>query len=105
MATMCIRKDSYQIPYGVIEVDSENNIKAMKEKPIKEFFINTGIYVLNPQVLNYVPKDDFFDLPSLFEIIKNNNQITKVYHTEDFWIDMGQHSDYENLKNLYKEIL
>ena len=49
-ATMCIRKDSYQIPYSVIEVDEANNIKAMKDKPVKEFFIYTVIYVLNPQV-------------------------------------------------------
>lgn len=104
MATMCIRKDSYQIPYGVIEVDDENNIKAMKEKPIKEFFINTGIYVLEPEVLEFVPNDEFFDLPSLFDIVHNNQQVAKVYIMEDFWIDMGQKSDYKNLNNLYKEI-
>lgn len=95
IATMCIRKDSYQIPYGVIEVDEANNIKAMKEKPVKEFFINTGIYVLNPEVLNYVPKDEFFDLPSLFDILKNEDHTTKSFEITDYWIDMGKPSDYE----------
>lgn len=102
MATMCIRKDSYQIPYGVIEVDEENNIKAMKEKPIKEFFINTGIYVLNPEVLNYVPKDEFFDLPSLFEVLKKENKSTKSFEITDYWIDMGKPSDYEKIKEKYE---
>lgn len=95
MATMCIRKDSYQIPYGVIEVDHENNIKAMKEKPIKEFFINTGIYVLEPEVLGFVPKDEFFDLPSLFDVLKNEGKSTKSFEITDYWIDMGRPSDYE----------
>ena len=98
MATMCIRKDSYQIPYGVIEVDEENNIKAMKEKPTKEFFINTGIYVLNPEVLNYVPKDEFFDLPSLFELLKHEDESIKSFEITDYWIDMGKPSDYEKIQ-------
>lgn len=97
-ATMCIRKDNYQIPYGVIEVDNENNIKAMKEKPIKEFFINTGIYVLNPEVLNYVPKDEFFDLPSLFRVLKEEDKSTKSFEITDYWIDMGKPSDYEKIQ-------
>ena len=95
MATMCIRKDSYQIPYGVIEVDDENNIKAMKEKPTKEFFINTGIYVLEPEVLGFVPKDEFFDLPSLFDVLKTDGKVAKSFEITDYWIDMGRPSDYE----------
>lgn len=96
-ATMCIRKDSYQIPYGVIEVDSENNILAMKEKPVKEFFINTGIYVLNPEVLNHVPKDEFFDLPNLFNVLKDENRSTKSFEISEYWIDMGKPSDFEKI--------
>ncbi len=103
MATMCIRKDSYQIPYGVIEVDDTNNIIAMKEKPTKEFFINTGIYVLEPEVLNFVPKDEFFDLPSLFDVLKNKGKSTKSFEITDYWIDMGKPSDYEKVqKDLIK---
>lgn len=101
-ATMCIRKDNYQIPYGVIEIDNNNNIEAMKEKPIKEFFINTGIYVLNPDVLNYVPKNEFFDLPSLFDVMKSKGISTKGFEITDYWIDMGKPSDYEKIKEKYE---
>lgn len=97
-ATMCIRKDKYQIPYGVIEIDDEGNISAIKEKPIREFFINTGIYVLNPEVLNYVPKDEFFDLPCLFDALRSNGKVTKSFEITDYWIDMGRPSDYEEIK-------
>lgn len=93
-ATMCIRKDSYQIPYGVIEIDETNNIKAISEKPIKEFFINTGIYVLNPEVLSHIPKNDFFDLPNLFDILKSKEKNTKSFEITDYWIDIGKPSDY-----------
>ena len=96
-ATMCTRKDSYQIPYGVIEVDNANNIVAMEEKPIKEFFINTGIYVLEPKVLEFVPRNEFFDLPSLFDVLKSEGQNTKGFEIMDYWIDVGKPSDYESL--------
>lgn len=97
-ATMCIRKDSYQIPYGVIEVDDESNIVAMKEKPIKEFFINTGIYVLDPEVLSYVPEDEFFDMPSLFDVLRDDKKTIKSFEITDYWVDMGRPSDYERIK-------
>lgn len=96
-ATMCIRKDSFQIPYGVIEIDNKNNLTEIKEKPIKEFFINTGIYVLSPEVLSYIPKDEFFDLPHLFNMLINDKKITKCFETTDYWIDMGKPSDYETI--------
>ncbi|QKF91989.1 nucleotidyltransferase family protein [Campylobacter sp. CCUG 57310] len=102
IATMCIRKYNYQIPYGIIEIDSNDNIKSMQEKPVKEFFINTGIYVLNPEILNYVPKDEFFDLPRLFSIIKDAGLTTKSFEITDYWIDMGRPDDYERLKELYE---
>lgn len=97
-ATMCIRKDSYQIPYGVIEVDAENNIVGMQEKPVKEFFINTGIYILEPEVLNYVPEDEFFDMPSLFDVLKDERKTIKSFEITDYWVDMGRPSDYEKIK-------
>lgn len=98
-ATMCVRKSSYQIPYGVIELDKKNNIIALSEKPKYEFFINTGIYVLSPEVLEYVPKDEFFDLPSLFKLLNEDGHLTKSYEISDYWIDMGHPEDYNSIIN------
>lgn len=97
--TMCVRKSSYQIPYGVIELDNKNNILDLKEKPKYDFFINTGIYVLSPEVLKYVPKDEFFDLPSLFKLLNKEGHVNKSYEISDYWIDMGQLDDYMSIKN------
>ncbi|AXH14493.1 nucleotidyl transferase [Malaciobacter mytili LMG 24559] len=96
-ATMCIRKHSYQIPYGVIEVDKDKNIIEMKEKPINEFFINTGIYVLNSSVIKYIPKNTFYDLPSLFDELRKRKKIIKSFEISDYWIDMGKPSDYNEI--------
>ena len=99
-ATMCIRKDSYEIPYGVINIDSDSNILGMEEKPVNEFFINTGIYILSPDVLNFIPKNEYFGLPTLFEILKKENKQIKSFEINEYWIDMGTLKDYENLNKL-----
>lgn len=98
-ATMCIRESSHQIPYGVVELDEEKNILNLHEKPVSKFFINTGVYVLNPDVLDYVPHNEFFDLPDLFSILRKNNYVTKSYETGDYWVDMGHPEDYALIKD------
>lgn len=104
VSTMCIRKDSYQVPYGVIEIDSKKNIMEMKEKPIHNFFINAGIYVLNPEVIKYVPKNTFYDLPTLFSELKNIKKVVKSFEISDYWIDMGSIEDYNKVREKYGNI-
>lgn len=103
-ATMCVRKDTYQVPYGVIEFDENRDIIDIKEKPIIEFFINTGIYVFNPEVLQYIPSNEYFDLPNLFSVLKTNKQIVKSYEVDDYWIDIGNRKDFERINMDYKLI-
>jgi len=98
-ATMCIRRDNYQIPYGVIEVDKKNNITKIEEKPKYDFFINTGIYVLDSECLNYIPKNEYFDLPTLFKILGKNNESVKSYEISEYWIDIGHKEDYIKINN------
>ena len=63
----------------------------------KEFFINTGVYVLEPKALEFIPQDEFFDLPSLFDILKNESENTKSFEITDYWIDMCNPFDYESI--------
>jgi dTDP-glucose pyrophosphorylase len=97
IGTMCIRKDSYQIPYGVIKVDDKKNILDVQEKPLEEFFINTGVYMLNPEVLQFIPKNKFFNLPDLFKILASKEKIIKSFEIVDYWIDIGRASDYDQI--------
>ncbi|MCJ8347380.1 nucleotidyltransferase family protein [bacterium] len=98
IATMCIKKDSYQIPYGVVNVDEEGNIITIQEKLIKEFFINAGIYVLCPSVLDFIPKNEFYNLPELFELLNSKNKVVKTFQINGYWIDIGRPSDYEKVQ-------
>ena len=100
IATMCVRQYNYQIPYGVVNSTNNNEILSIEEKPIIEFDVNAGIYVLQPEVLAMVPKGTFFDMPSLFELLLEEKQKTISYRIHDYWIDIGKVEDLNNLNSL-----
>lgn len=98
-ATMCIRKYDYKIPFGVVQTDEDQNILDIKEKPTYNFLVNAGVYILNPSVLEYIPKNEYFDMPALFEILKEQKKVIKGYEIGEYWIDIGRPDDYEQIKS------
>ena len=97
-ATMCVREHEFNVPYGVIE-STNSKIKGLKEKPNIKYEVNTGIYVLNPSVLNFVPNDTFFDMPSLFEKLLDKGFDAFSYKLDDYWIDIGHVDEFEKANN------
>lgn len=102
-ATMCVREYEYQIPYGVIQTENEH-IKSIVEKPIEKFFVNAGIYVLSPHVFNYIPKNEFFDMPTLFNILIENQKSVMSFPIHEYWLDIGRISDFEQAQTEYFRI-
>ncbi len=98
IATMCVRTHTYTIPYGVVKSTNENVISEIEEKPVSSFKVNAGIYILSPDVLKFVPDGSYFDMPSLFEVLIEAGHKTMVYHTYDYWIDVGRVEDFEKAK-------
>ena len=87
--TMCVREYDFKIPYGVIKANG-NNIVSIKEKPIQKFFVNVGIYVLNPSMLDLVDGNSYIDMPQLLEDkIEKSGQV-KMFPIHEYWLDIGQ---------------
>jgi len=100
LATMAVREYEYQVPYGVIEIE-ESQITSIKEKPIQKFFVNAGIYVLSPRVLEHVPKDKFYDMPTLFEELINKNKKTLSFPVHEYWLDIGRMDEFQQAQSEY----
>ena len=99
-ATMAVIEQEFQIPYGVIEID-DLKITNIKEKPMYKFYINGGIYLLNNETLDYIPKNKFFDMPTLFEkLIKNNKKILS-FPIHEYWLDIGRIEEYKKAQSEY----
>jgi NDP-sugar pyrophosphorylase family protein len=87
-----------QIPYGVVEIAEGGAFKAIQEKPEFNNLVNTGVYILEPKVLELVPKGQYFDMTSLLEKAFEKGHRIVVYPISDKdWIDIGQLEEYQNL--------
>jgi len=93
LATMCVQSFELQVPYGVIVTDKHSHITDINEKPSLSFNINAGIYVFNPLALNYVPKNEFFDMTTFFQQLMEKNNNCSVFNLHDYWLDIGQKDD------------
>ena len=102
-ATMCVREYDIQVPYGVVNLNKEK-IVSIEEKPIHSFFVNAGIYLLEPECIDLIPINGFYDMPLLFEELILNNKKTVSFPLKEYWLDVGRISDYEKAKVEYKNI-
>ena len=102
-ATMCVREYEYQVPYGVIEVE-ESNVTSIVEKPIQKFFVNAGIYVLSPKVFDYIPKNEFYDMPTLFNTFIEKEKKVISFPIHEYWLDIGRLEEYKKANEEYENI-
>jgi NDP-sugar pyrophosphorylase family protein len=102
-ATMGVRKYEMQVPFGVVQ-EKDGRISSIFEKPVHQFMVSAGMYVLSPSVMKFVPRDQFFDMPALFETITKQGLYARCHHVDGYWLDIGQPSDFERANNDYHEV-
>ncbi len=91
---------TFKIPYGVIE-NNDSDLINIKEKPQMDFVINTGIYALNPKVIDLIKDDEAIDMPDLILRAKERGFKAKIYPAHGQYFDIGQWEVYkDSLKKL-----
>lgn len=97
--TMICAYKNFTIPYGVIEMGKNGSIKSMKEKPELSFLTNTGMYIVEPEVLNDIEDGVSIGFPDIVEAQKKKGRNVAVYPvSENEWMDMGQFSELEKMR-------
>lgn len=87
-ATLCVREHTTQIPYGVVHTNGVA-VRGLEEKPVLTHYVNAGIYLLDPTILNLVPSDQFFDMPQLFEEAVKHEHPVAAFPVHEYWLDVG----------------
>ncbi|MFN8414012.1 MAG: sugar phosphate nucleotidyltransferase [Anaerolineales bacterium] len=90
----CYQRD-VKIDLGVIEVDADNWVTDYIEKPTYHYSVSMGIYIFEPEILKYIPKNQRLDLPELIINLMKAGQKVNVYNFDGYWLDIGRHDDYE----------
>ena len=91
------------VPYGIFELDGRD-IKGVKEKPTYNYYANAGIYLIKKEILNLIPNDTFFNATDFIELLIANNKKVVRFPVTGYWIDIGQHTDYEKAKEIVKHL-
>lgn len=98
VATMCVREYEHQVPYGVITSEGAQ-IKSMVEKPVHKFFVNAGIYLLNPELVKSVKHGMRVDMPTLLEHQIEAGKPVNMFPIHEYWLDIGRMDDFHRAQN------
>ena len=92
---------SFKIPYGVIETGEDGLMTALKEKPEQTYQVNTGVYILNPNLIGEIPEGEFFHITHLMEKVKaRGGRVGCFPVSEQSWRDMGEWPEYLRMINV-----
>jgi dTDP-glucose pyrophosphorylase len=98
-ATLCVREHSTQIPYGVVHME-DVKVVALEEKPVLTHHVNAGIYLLNSDVLDLIPRNAFLDMPQLLKTVSEQGKSVSAFPLHEYWLDVGHP---ETLERAYGE--
>jgi len=88
---------NYHIPYGVVNTTNKNFVTSINEKPEMFFQVNTGVYLINKEILNYISNNSYLDMPVLInEAIKRRKNILAYPINQDNYLDFGEWNEYKN---------
>lgn len=92
--TICSYKKEIQLTLGVLDL-SGSTVKDYIEKPKYTFDVSTGIYAMNRSVVRHIPKNEYFDFPTLIKKLIAAKEPISVYAFEGEWYDIGREEDYK----------
>ena len=99
LVTMICAFKHYTVPYGVVELGQDGNIAAMREKPELDFLTNTGVYVVEPRVVEEMRDGEVIGFPDVIERYRAAGEKVGVYPIgENSWMDMGQLEELEKMR-------
>lgn len=92
--TVAVRLHEVKVAFGVVELDG-CAIRRIVEKPTLRQFVNAGMYLLNPDILRYLPDGQRVDMPDLITLLLREGRRVAGFPIREYWLDIGQMKDYQ----------
>ena len=96
--TVAVRHYDVKVPYGVIECDGPV-VRCVSEKPVMGFFVNAGIYLLEPAVYRFIPSGSRFDMTELIQRLLDDGRPVVGFPIREYWLDIGEHAEYRRAED------
>jgi NDP-sugar pyrophosphorylase family protein len=104
MVTIAMSQKKVQLELGVMEFDRAHQLTRYIEKPTFLYSVSMGIYVFEKRVLNWIWAKKYLDFPDLIQKLVKKGQKVICYPSDDFWLDIGRHEDYEEAQEKFPEM-
>ncbi len=104
MVTIAMRQKKVQLELGVMEFDRAHQLTGYIEKPTLSYSVSMGIYVFEREILKWVPSGKYLDFPELIQKLIKRSERVLCYPSNDFWLDIGRHEDYEEAQKRFQEM-
>lgn len=99
LCTIVSTRQEYDIAYGVLTINANNEVTEFLEKPTHYYHANAGIYVISPEVLRLIPKTGEFSIPDLLRLMFEQKMRVAAFSLYEYWKDIGQPADYYSVQN------
>ena len=101
LVTIGTYKKQFKIDLGIINNEVNHRITGYIEKPLQEFQVSMGVYVFEREVLQHITPHKYLDFPDLVQRLLAHGQLVVSYPFDGYWLDIGNHSDYEKALEEY----
>jgi NDP-mannose synthase len=88
--------------FGNVEVDGNNRLLRVEEKPDLKFEILAGIYCFKPGIFAHIPENEYFGMDQLIKKMLSEGHPISRYLIHDYWLDIGQVEDYNQARSEYE---
>jgi dTDP-glucose pyrophosphorylase len=97
--TMISSLKNFTVPYGVVHTGDNGELLSMEEKPKLSYFINSGMYIINPETIELIPDDTLFHMTHLVDaVMKKGGKVGAYPISEDSFLDMGEFSEMKRME-------
>lgn len=104
MVTIAMNERKVPLDLGVMECDRNGRLTGYLEKPIPSYSVSMGIYLFEKRVLRWIPTGKYLDFPDLIQKLLRQKERVICYPSNDFWLDVGRHEDYEEAQMKFREM-
>ena len=94
MLTVAVRPYEHTVPFGVMAIDGAR-VTGIEEKPKNRWMVNAGIYILDPDVFDYIPREQHFDMPDLMQKLIDAGHKVVCFPLHEYWRDIGRPEDFK----------
>lgn len=95
IATIAMHHRQVKINLGVIQSNGGHEILGYIEKPTMDYTVSMGVYVFEPEVLKYIPQNEYLDFPDLVQKLLASGEKVYGYRFDGYWQDLGNPEDYQ----------